>query len=113
MFELDDPAGALRITLERIYGWYRENQGMSQNIARDRLLLPALDHQASTTIDANLAALSAGLAAAFKPRGREAERLRLRIRVALEFWTWRRLSVEGLNDRAAAALMAEAATPCK
>ena len=37
-----------------------------------------------------------------------AARLRLLIRVALDFWTWRRLDAEGLSDAAAAKMMGEA-----
>ena len=37
------------------------------------------------------------------------KRLRAHIAVALDFWTWRRLAREGLEDQAAAALMTDAA----
>jgi hypothetical protein len=43
----------------------------------------------------------------FRARGRRAERQRVVIRLALDFWTWRRLDREGLDDAAAAELMAD------
>jgi hypothetical protein len=46
--------------------------------------------------------LADNLAAAFPARGRQAERLNALIRLAVDFWTWRRLSREGLDDDAAA-----------
>jgi hypothetical protein len=59
-------------------------------------------------IDRPQAELADDLAAAFGLRGRRAERTRALIRLALDFWTWRRLSREGLDDEAAADLMAGA-----
>jgi hypothetical protein len=50
-----------------------------------------------------------GRARAWSPaRGRRAERLRALTRLALDFFTWRRLTREGLDDEAAADLMAAA-----
>ena len=48
--------------------------------------------------------LSAGLPG----RARAAARQRALIRLALDFWTWRRLDHEGLGDEDAAELMARA-----
>jgi hypothetical protein len=59
-------------------------------------------------IDRMQAELADGLAAAFAARGQRAQRLNALIRLALDFWTWRRLSREGLDDEAAAELMATA-----
>jgi hypothetical protein len=52
------------------------------------------------------AQLADDLAAGFAARGRRAEWLKALIRLALDFWSWRRLSREGLDDEAAADLMA-------
>jgi hypothetical protein len=59
-------------------------------------------------IDRMQAELADDLATAFGVRGRRAERTGALIRLALDFWTWRRLSRQGLDDEAAADLMAAA-----
>jgi hypothetical protein len=74
----------------------------------DRASVPELDQFMEQDIDRMQAELAAGLAAGFAARGRQAERLNALIRLALDFWTWRRLSREGLDDEAAAELMAAA-----
>src|SRR5436190_63027 len=51
--------------------------------------------------------LAATLAGSFRARGRRAERVAATVRLALDFWTWRRLKLEGLDDERAAALMAD------
>jgi hypothetical protein len=55
-----------------------------------------------------LAELAEELAGAFALRGRRAERLRALVRLALDFWTWRRLTSEGVDDATAADVMASA-----
>jgi AcrR family transcriptional regulator len=104
---LDDPAERVRTTLRGFYGWYRETAPMAENIQRDRGAVPALDALMTQTADARLAELTETLTGAFRSRGRRAERQRALIRLALDFWTWRRLDREGLDDTAAADLMAE------
>ena len=58
--------------------------------------------------DPQFAELAAALAAGFGARGRRAVRLKALAALALEFWTWRRLDREGLDDAAAADLMTDA-----
>ena len=48
------------------------------------------------------------LASKYLTASRRADRVRAAARVALEFWTWRRLANEGLDDESAADLMADA-----
>jgi hypothetical protein len=62
----------------------------------------------SQNADRMRAGLADGLAAGFGGRGRRAERLRALLALALDFWTWRRLTREGLDDKAAADVMATA-----
>ena len=64
------------------------------------------------TADQRLAELTEALASGLGSRGRRAQRQRALIRLALDFWTWRRLDREGLDDAAAADLMAAAASGC-
>ena len=101
----DDPVERLRATLLGYYAWYRETEPMAENIQRDRHALPALDSLMQRTADARAAQLADTLASGLGVgTGRRAL-----IRLALDFWTWRRLSREGLDDAAAADLMTAAA----
>jgi AcrR family transcriptional regulator len=89
-----DPSEGAEAVLRSLYGWYRETAGMAENVRRDRATVPALDALMSDTADVQLAALAEALGGG--PL----------IALALEFWTWRRLAAEGLDDDEAAALMA-------
>jgi AcrR family transcriptional regulator len=105
---LDDPGERVRAALGRLYGWYRETEPMFGKLFSDRASVPELDEFMQQEIDRVQAELADGLAAAFGARGRRAQRLKAMIRLALDFWTWRRLTREGLDDDAAAELMATA-----
>lgn len=105
---LADPRERLRAVLRSFYGWYRETAPMAENVQRDRGAVPALDALMQQTADARLGQLTEALAGGFGSRGRAAERRRALVRLALDFWTWRRLDCEGLDDDAAADLMAGA-----
>ena len=103
-----DPEERVRRVLETFYGWYRENEAMQVPIQRDRNLIPALDRVAQETTDGPLAQLAGTLAEGFGSRGHNAAASRSLTRLALDFWTWHRLAREGLDDAAAARLMADA-----
>lgn len=107
-----DPAARLTAVLRRYYGWYRETQPMTEKVQRDRATIAALDAMLRQTADAGLGQLADGLAAGFGGRsgGRAARGRRALIGLALDFWTWRRLDREGLDDEVAAALMTRAVT---
>jgi AcrR family transcriptional regulator len=105
---LPSPTARLQAVLREFYGWYREAAPMSEKIQRDRGAIPALDALMKRTVDAQLAELTQALAKGFHSRGRRAERQRTLVRLALDFWTWRRLDHEGLDDETAADLMSEA-----
>jgi AcrR family transcriptional regulator len=104
---LPDPTERVRAVLRGFYAWYRDTAPMAEKIQRDRGAVPALDSLMKQTADVRLAELTAALADGFRTRGRRAERQRAVIRLALDFWTWRRLDREGLDDAAAAELMAD------
>ena len=107
-----DPGERVRGVLALLYGWYRETATMYGKLFSDRASVPELDRFLEQNIDRMQAELADDLAGAFGVRGRRAERIGALIRLALDFWTWRRLSREGLDDEAAAGLMAAAiATP--
>jgi AcrR family transcriptional regulator len=105
---LPDPERRVRTCVRAIYGWYRETAPMAENVQRDRGAVPPLDALMTQTADAQFSELTAALSGGFRLRGGRAERQRALIRLALDFWTWRRLDREGLDDGAAADLMAEA-----
>jgi AcrR family transcriptional regulator len=100
-FALSDPRERLEAVLGLLYAWYRRTRGMSANVRRDRDAVPALDVLLRDSVDARMAALADALA----PGGGERRALAA---VAVDFWTWHRLAEEGLDDDAAAALMARA-----
>jgi AcrR family transcriptional regulator len=106
---LSDPTERMRGVLRGLYAWNRETAPMAEKVQRDRSAVPALEALMAQTADARLAQLTEALAGGFGLRGRRAERLRALIRLALDFWTWRRLDREGLDDAEAAELMAELA----
>jgi AcrR family transcriptional regulator len=103
-----EPGERVRGALAQLYAWYRETESMYGRLFSDRASVPELDRFLEQNIDRMQAELADDLAAAFGARGRRAEQTGALIRLALDFWTWRRLSREGLDDGAAADLMAAA-----
>jgi AcrR family transcriptional regulator len=102
---LDDPAESLRAALQPLYIWYRKNARSTENLQRDRLVMPALDAVMRIRMDQSQGNLADNLAAGFAPAPGSAKGLRAAVALALDFWTWRRLAGEGMSDGAAAALM--------
>jgi AcrR family transcriptional regulator len=94
-----DPSAGAEAVLRSLYGWYRETAPMAENVRRDRATVPALDALLSDTADAEMAGVAEALGGG--PL----------IALALDFWTWRRLTAEGLEDGEAAALMAGVVSP--
>lgn len=105
VFAIEDPAERLRAVLRPLYRWYRKTARANANVQRDRLLIPALDAVMQIRMDQQVNALADALAAGFAPAAHSAKGLRAAIALALDFWTWRRLSQEGLSENAAADLM--------
>ena len=99
----DDPAVRLRTALGALYGWYRQTAPMQRTVFGERSSVPELDAWMARSADPMLAQLADGLAAGFERPG-----ARALVALALDFWTWQRLDREGLDDPAAAALMAGA-----
>jgi AcrR family transcriptional regulator len=105
---LPDPEERVRSALRSFYRWYRDTEPMAEKVQRDRGAVPALDALMRQTADARLAELTDALAGGLSSRGRRAERQRALVRLALDFWTWRRLDREGFDDDRAADLMTKA-----
>jgi AcrR family transcriptional regulator len=103
-----DSEERVRGVLGLVYRWYRETEPMYGKLFSDRASVPELDRFLEQNVDRMLDGLGADLAAPFAVRGRQADRLRALIRLALDFWTWRRLAGEGLDAEAAADVMAAA-----
>lgn len=101
-----DPVRRLEAVLRAHYGWYRETEPMAEKVQRDRGAVPPLDQLLEATADARLAELAGALTVGFGGPGRAIKHRRALIRLALDFWTWRRLDREGFDDTRAARLMA-------
>jgi AcrR family transcriptional regulator len=95
-FALEDPTERLRAALAALYAWYRETAPMQERIFGERATVPELDAFMSRSVDA--------MTAGFTDRLSSGEDRPL-VALALDFWTWRRLAAEGLDDAAAAELM--------
>jgi AcrR family transcriptional regulator len=106
--ELRDAGERVHGVLSRLYAWYRETEPMYGKLFSDRASVPELDRFLEENADRMLAELADRLTAASALRGRQAERLGALIRLSLDFWTWRRLTRDGLADESAAELMASA-----
>jgi AcrR family transcriptional regulator len=102
---IDDPDERLSAVLGPLYLWYRKNARGTENLQRDRLVMPALDAVMRIRMDQSLSSLADNLAAGFAPKGRSARGVRAAVALALDFWTWRRLAREGMSDDDAEALM--------
>jgi AcrR family transcriptional regulator len=102
---LEDPAERLRVALTGWYGWYRKRGRGIENLQRDRFLVPALDAAMAMRMDPPIAGLVTALAAGFAAEGETAKSVRAMVALAIDFWTWRRLSGQDLSDDDAAAVM--------
>jgi len=107
----EQPADRLRAVLLGYYRWYRETAPMAEWVQRDRAAVSALDELLRRTADVRLDQLAHQLATALPADGRPVEHTRVLVRLALDFWTWRRLDREGLDDPTAVTVMADAVTP--
>ena len=102
---IDSPGDRMRAVLGPLYRWYRKNARISENLQRDRLVMPALDAVMKIRMDEQFESLANALASGFARKARPAKGVGAAAALALDFWTWRRLSGEGMSDDAAAALM--------
>lgn len=109
---LEDPAARVHAVLRDLYGWYRDNEPMMLNVHGERGAVPELDAWMTQSADQQLAERTLALARGFRRKGARATRLRALIALSLDFWTWRRLAHEGLDDEAAADMMTRLITCC-
>src|SRR3954452_1833649 len=104
--ETKDPEERDRAVLALLYPWYREPEPMFGKLFSDRASVPELDRFLSGDIDRVQDQLADEITRGFAARGRRKQELRALARVAVDFWTWRRLAREDLGDDASATLMA-------
>lgn len=97
---LEDPAGRLEAVLVALYGWYRSTAPARERLLGERASVPALDAWLAQSADQQMAGLATQLSAGFDREG-----ARPLTALALDFWTWQRLTREGLDDETAARLM--------
>ncbi len=107
-FAITDPGERLQAVLAELYAWYRRTERLSANVRRDRASIPPLDALMAATVDVRTAALADALAAGFAAGPRPRRTVRAAVALALDFWTWKRLDSEGIDDVAAAGLMSGA-----
>lgn len=100
----DRVAGVLRL----LYGWFRETRTLQAKVLSERTVVPELDRFLAGTTDRMLADLADALADGLPSPSAEQRAL---LALAVDFWTWTRLDREGLDDDAAARLMARTALP--
>lgn len=104
---VDDPRARVLTALRAHYRSYREREPMTAQVLRDRGSLPALDSLLERTMDAHQRRLADALATGLGASGEQAPRARAVVALALDFWTWHRLTREGLDDATAADLMTD------
>jgi len=102
---IDSPDERVGAVLRPLYAWYRKNARISENLQRDRLVMPALDAVMKMRMDQQFAALAKALASGLVRTGQREKRVRAAVALSLDFWTWRRLAGDGMSDEAAAGLM--------
>jgi AcrR family transcriptional regulator len=107
-FAISDPCLRLEAVLTSLYDWYARTERMSAHVRRDREILPGLDALMSDTVDPRVSELAEALAAGFADEDPPPHTVRAAVRLALDFWTWRRLAHEGLDTDSAARLMSDA-----
>jgi AcrR family transcriptional regulator len=104
---LADPSDRVHAVLSLLYPAFRRQAPMSAEVLHDRRVLPALDELLARTRDANIAQLTKALTDGFTAQDTALRRLGALIALSLDFWTWQRLSQEGLSDDEAADIMAD------
>lgn len=101
---ITDPEARLVHALRALYGWYRENHAMMENVLRDAPNVAPLADRPRAWAGYNDAIVEA-LVPGWSARGRRRALLRTAIAHAVDLGTWRSLTHRGLGDDDAADLM--------
>jgi AcrR family transcriptional regulator len=106
---IGDAVARLRVALEEMYAYYRNNERMIGNILRDLPVMPELAAGSSRYQDHLGRIWGTVLASWSRLRGARGARVRALVSTALEFGTWQALTTRGgLSDVEAAATMVAA-----
>jgi AcrR family transcriptional regulator len=103
---VEDPDRRLDAALTELYAWFGQTEDMMGKVLRDAPIVPALGELMEERWFALVGAMVDTLAAGRGARGGAARRVRAAIRTAVDFWTWRNLTVNGGLDDATAAKVA-------
>jgi AcrR family transcriptional regulator len=107
---LSEPEPPARIggVLTRMYAWYRASERDFATVLQDRGTVPALDRVLQFAMDEPQAQLADALAAGFSLAEAERAAVTAMILLALDFWSWKRLSGQQLDDAAISTMMTTA-----
>jgi AcrR family transcriptional regulator len=103
--DVSDPRDRLARALDELYAYYERTQPMLANVLRDLDAVPALQSSAALFAEF-LAEAAVVLAAGWNRRGRRRRLVGAAVRHALEFHTWRSLTLGGEISRAEAVELA-------
>lgn len=103
-----DALKRLEAALTQLYGWFRGNQQMQENIRRDRQLLPELDALLRKNSDPVFDRAAAEYARLIARNSSAVPGVRAMVRLALDFGTWKIVSRSGVSDGQAAKKLAAA-----
>jgi len=105
-----DPSERLVCALEELYGWYALNKGMLGNVLRDIPIVPALAEVMGGLWSPWMDSIVSTLAQGWPLKDVNPVTLDAVLRLTVDFNTWRTLTSSGLDQPAAAALMARMVT---
>jgi AcrR family transcriptional regulator len=106
-----DPAERLHLALSELYGFYRRNEPMLDNLVRDEQLVPSIGERFGA-FRGYLAAAADTLMSGRGLRAAGRRRARAALGHAVAYSTWKSLAAEqGLSDEAAAELMQALVSP--
>ena len=107
---VEGPAERLNAALGELYGWYGLKQQMLGNVLRDGPNVPALAEVMADLWEPYMQSAVQALAEGWSPESVHTERLHAMLRLAVDFNSWQVLTESGLDQPAAAALMARMVT---
>jgi AcrR family transcriptional regulator len=101
---IEDPESRMRRGLTELYGYYTQHELLLWNIQRDLEDHPEMRKFAAPAMK-HLGLIAETIAGGWKFRGRRQKLLRAAVAHAADFFTWRSLRRQGLDNDAAAEMM--------
>jgi AcrR family transcriptional regulator len=105
-----DVSVRLQVSLEELYGWYRQKEGMLGKVLRDTPAVPALGPLMDELWEGYMESVVGALAEGWPLEADGPDTLHVLLRVAADFGTWQLLTKPGTDDTRAAALAARMVT---